>query len=146
MTRTTQTPYFEGKFENIEIHVHRLEIEQWGSVTDGVLFDETPYSGIWLDMDVVGLPTNKNIVGRLFIILKSKSETDGSALFLEGNYMIKAANDTESADTFCKLIQFMFGWTTKYVDENNIVGKDGSKFIVPEFPYSKKDFIGSFPG
>ncbi|MBK7885640.1 MAG: hypothetical protein IPJ81_19025 [Chitinophagaceae bacterium] len=128
------------RFENIMIEAVKLDVEIVSELNKDILLHDTPYTGIWHNMKVDGIPDYKNLVGNLYIIFKNQSEKDNSALYLSGSFVVRADKSTEVADSFNKLIQHLFDWATKHVEEKNIVGEDGSKFIVPKFLYSKYDF------
>jgi len=52
----------------------------------------------------------------------------GMALFFEGLFVVNAGIEAEAADTFCKLVQYIFEWINNYVEENDVRDKSGKKF------------------
>jgi hypothetical protein len=136
---------FDEKFENIHIYARKIDVQQVTEVNVDFIHD-TPYTGIWSTMYVDGLPLSKNLNGSILLVFRNQGEDlPGMALFLDGTFIVKAGIETESADTFCKLIQFLFDWINLYVDENAIKDNNGNKFIVPDLLYSKERFRFAFP-
>lgn len=138
------TEYFEVKFEGIEIHLHKIEVEIIHEVNPEMFMLNTPYTGIWHDISVNGLPENKNMVGKLFIIFRDQNDYK-MALWLEAKLIVRADADTKAASNFCKLTQYLFQWIKEYVTKNEIVNAKGQLFLVPEFAYSDSHFQYAFP-
>ena len=135
---------FNAKFEDIYIHVHSLDIEQIHEIHPEIFALSTPYSAIWHNMSVNGIPQSKDLVGKIFIVFRDQNDYK-MALFLEGQIVVKADADSKSANTFCKLTQYLFNWVENYVKDNKIKNANGDVFLVPHFLYSSSHFQGAFP-
>lgn len=138
--------HIEAKFEDIYIHAHQIEIDKIRQLNEGILTDRiTAYSGVWHSTVVNGLPENKNIVGRVYVILRNQGEDFNLALATTWEITVRAAGDTKSAATMCKFLQYVFDWMKLYVKEKQIVDDKGKPFIVPDFLYATSQFEQEFP-
>lgn len=132
-------------FEDIHIHVSSLYITEIHEVLMDVFPHSSPYVNIWEDINVNGLPTYKDLVGKLYIFFRNQGKDERLALSLDIQIRVKASGDSQAANTFCKTIQFLFDWTDKWIAENDIRDQYGERFIMPVFLYSKAHFQGAFP-
>lgn len=135
---------FEIKFEGIDIHVHKLDIEIIHEVNPEMFILNTPYTGIWHDTSVHKSFDSKDIVGKVFIIFRDQNDYK-MALWLETTITVRAAADTLSANTFCKLTQYLFIWLNEYVKANEIKNAKEQLFLMPDFGYSESHFQYAFP-
>ena len=91
------------------------------------------------------MPERKDIVGEVQVLFKDGGGDIEINLFINCNISAQAGRDSESADTMCKFIKWLFGWTSSYIIENNITDKNGKLFTVPEFKYTKDSFKQGYP-
>jgi light-regulated signal transduction histidine kinase (bacteriophytochrome) len=144
-TESLQTEKFQDKFENLNIYIHQIEVERIDTVIDAVFPYNTPFTGIWNNTNNHFYPPDeKEIVGKIFLMLKNQAEDSKSAIWVDTQFRVSANNGTYS-DIVCKFVQYLFDWIEKYVRENNIEDVNGTKFIVPGFLYSKEHFENAFP-
>jgi hypothetical protein len=136
--------YFQDSFEGLEIHIHQVEINEFSQVNDGVFMPSTPFSGVWENIGITGMPYEKNLIGKIMLLLKSQHEKSKMGLFITFTGIAKANAGDKTALIVCKYIQYLFEWTKKYAEENHLKDKEGNNFVVPEFLYSQELFEGNF--
>jgi hypothetical protein len=135
-------PSIDITFENINIHLHKVEVIR----VNGQTKYNPPYSWVGQDMAVIGRPRERNLMGTILLQFFNFGQDINLSLVLYGIGIVKASENTKSADTFCKLLKYLFIWMNDYVEKNEIKDKNEKPFIVPEFLYSKENFEGVFPG
>jgi hypothetical protein len=136
---------FNANFENIRISANNFTISKTHEVLGEIFTDQIPFSQVWADMSVNGLPGKRNLTGIVSLVLRNQGKDNGTAIHLYSFITIEAAESTKNADNFCKLVQYLFDWVGKYIDENNVLDRTGIKFKVPEFLYSSASFEKAFP-
>jgi hypothetical protein len=146
MSENYDLPPFEERFNNLELHITKLNFEKFNSITsDDFLNYKTPYSRIFVDIKDYPEIDYKILVGKVLLMLKSHGDKHTSILSLNTTLSVKAIGDIATAESFCTLIKYLFELTTEYVDKTNITDANGERFVVPTFPYSKEFFQSRFP-
>lgn len=140
MIETNTIVGFTGTFENLTIQVTEIIVEQFVALLNSNLPKDTAYSNIWQDTNSSFLGDELDLRGKINLFLKNQRDYDMASLFFTISFRTKAANEIDTVSVFTKTVQYFFGWLKEYVKEQNILGKDGNPFIVPEFPYSKAHF------
>lgn len=145
MEEKLQSENFRDKFENLDIYISKIDVERIDNVIDEAFPRNTPFTGVWHNTNVhFYKPLEKEIVGKIFLMLKNQTNGSKSALWVDVQFLVSANNDSTSS-MICKFIQYLFDWTIKYVEKYNVIDINGSHFLVPEFLYSREQFINSFP-
>ncbi len=145
MTEKYDLPPFEAKFQNLEIHITKLSFEKLNPIpADDFFNNKTPYSSIFVDIKDYPETEYIFLVGKIYLMLKSQGDKHTSIIFLKTTLSVNATGDKEPANSFCKLIKYLFELTTKYVDETNISDVTGERFVVPTFPYTTESFQSQF--
>lgn len=146
MNETIKVDEFNARFEELDIWVSKIEIERINDIRLEVLDKQTATTGVWHNANFVGYPDNKQLVGKFFLILRNQGEDFNLALWVDASARVSGSNGSEECAVVCKYLQFLFGWMKEYVEKNGIEDRNGKPFIVPEFHYSKDQFLGEFPG
>jgi len=131
---------FIGKFENLTINVTGIIVEQFVALSNSNLPKDTSYSNIWQDTNSSFLGDTLDLTGKIHLFLKNQRDYDMASMFFTISFRTKADHEIDTASVFTKTVQYFFGWIKEYVKEQNILGKDGNPFIVPDFRYSKSHF------
>jgi hypothetical protein len=145
MVLMQEIPDFSAHFENIRILANHFGVSKIHDVLSELFAEQVPFSQVWADMSVNGLPAKRNLTGIVTLILRNQGKDNRTALHLTSYITIEASPETKSADNFCKLIQYLFDWVRNYVDVENITDRFNEKFIIPDFLYSSSHFEATFP-
>lgn len=140
MIETNKVTGFTSKFENLNIQVTEIIVEQFVAIHNSNLPKDTGQSNIWQDTNSSFLGDTLDLRGKIHLFLKNQREYDMASLFFTISFRTKAEHEIDTVSVFTKTVQYFFGWIKEYMKEQNILGKDGNQFIVPEFPYSKAHF------
>lgn len=131
---------FSDKFENLTINVTEIIVEQFVAIPNSNLPKGTGQSNIWQDTNSSFLGDELDLRGKIHLFLKNQRGYDMASLFFTISFRAKAEHEIDTVSVFTKTVQYFFGWIKEYVKEQNILGKDGNPFIIPEFPYSRSHF------
>lgn len=131
---------FSDKFDNLTINVTGIIVEQFVALSNSNLPKDTGQSNIGQDTHSSFLGNTLDLRGKLYLFIKNQRDYDMSSLFFTISFRTKAENEIDTVNVFTKTVQYFFGWVKEYVKEQNISGKDGNPFIVPDFLYSKSHF------
>lgn len=135
----------QDKFENLDIYIYSIEVEEIKDVNQEMFPFNTPFTGIWHNTNThFYLPNRKEIVGKIYLLLKSQADKSTQGLWIASKLRVSAQDDL-FANMVCKLIQYLFEIISKYVTDNNVRDDAGNHFVIPSFLYSKSQFEGAFP-
>lgn len=128
---------FTANIENLTINVNEIIVEQFVALPNSNLPRDTAFTNLWQETKSTILGNDLDLRGKIHLFMKNQRDYDMTSLFLTISLRVKAHDEIDTSNVFTKSVQYLFGWTKKYAEENDILGKDGNPFIVPEFPYSK---------
>jgi len=141
MNETIHVDPFEAKFEDVRMHFHKLSLTFLNEVVPEATPRKTAYTGIFESVVINQyLPTGKDCVGNIIVIFRNQGKDFNSCLQLDCSILASSPSEKSGRSLFCKIIQYLFEWTEKYVDEKSINDKSGEPFIMPKFLYAKDQF------
>ena len=136
---------FETAIEDVHLYCRKMIVRVIEDVLLDVFPAATPYTSVWSNLDVNGLPEHKDLMGSVEIFFRNQDSDDRMALSLEIPIRVLAKGDTAAADTFCKVIQYFFDWATRWVKDNDLRDSSGRRFVMPAFAYSHSHFEQALP-
>lgn len=135
---------FQARFEDIIIHAHKAQFQLMYEAVeiDTNSDDRLPgTSGVYnFGITTYAQEGKKEVVGDLQIVFRNQGDDFNLCLFLILSFSAHSKVDENGKSIFCKLIQYLFDWTSIYIRENDIKDSDGKYFIMPPFHYSKDSF------
>jgi hypothetical protein len=136
---------FEDKYDNLTINVKEVEIERFTVLLNSQADKNAGLSNVSEDTHSSQIGSDLEMKGKIHLFLKNQHAVDLGALYIIFDFRTKAINDIDVANVFTKMLEYIFSWTKKYVEQNNIKGNDGSRFIVPDFGYTRDYVKRLFP-
>jgi len=141
MNESIEVEPFEAKIEEVEANFHRLKVR---FLTE-VIIEGTPrisgYTGVFHQVQIHHYtPAGKDCVGEIVIMFRNQGADFSSCLELSCSIIASSKTETSGRSLFCKVIQYLFEWTEKYIEEKNINDATGEPFILPRFLYGKDAF------
>ena len=135
---------FENNFESINIYGEKIRIEPTRTIVKNE-FEKTTFTNIWTNMDQGMSATTKSIIGDIYMIFRNQGDDNILTIFLSGNFTLQGDKNLEYADLFCRFVKYLFKLVSDSIEKYNVVDKNGKKFIISQFHYSKNDFKNTFP-
>ena len=141
MNESIQVEPFEAKFGDVEMKFHNLKL----IFLTEVIIEGTPgitgYTGIFHNVEIhQSAPTGKDCAGEIAIMFRNQGKEFSSCLELRCNLVASSKEEKSGKSLFTKMIQYLFEWTERYVEEKSIKDISGEPFILPKFKYSKDQF------
>ena len=141
MNETIHVDPFEARFEDVVMHFHKLSLTFLNEAIPAPTPGNTAYTGVFESVVFHHYaPTGKDCSGNIIVIFRNQGKDFNSCLQLACSIVASSSSETSGRSLFCKIIQYLFGWTEKYVDEKSINDKSGEPFIMPKFLYTKDQF------
>jgi hypothetical protein len=136
---------FDAAIEDIHLYCRKMVVRVYEDVLLDVFPVPSPYTSIYPSINVNGLPEHKDLMGSIDVFFRNQGPDDRMALLLEIPLRVHANGDTAAADTFCKVVQFFFGWAGEWAKEKDLRDSSGQRFVLPAFAYSRAHFEQAFP-
>jgi hypothetical protein len=128
-------------FQGLSIYIDQMAIEILGKMPDGIC----PFTSVTHLALFHHSATDKTLVGDVHIIFRSQGEDQNFGIMTMAKLSAKGGIEYSEANIFAIVVQYLFDWTNKYVNEINLLDNKGGKFIVPVYPYSAAHFEQAFP-
>jgi len=145
LNETVAIDSFNAPFENLHLYFSHLEISKIEGVDLAAFPPASPYCNIWHDLSVNSLNSYRDLVGKVYIFFRNQGKDQTLALSLDCQVRVKAPGDTMAADSFSKLVQYLFDWIGKWVKDNDIRDQSNTPFVMPAFLYSATHFEQALP-
>jgi hypothetical protein len=138
-----ETP-FQSEFEGLKFYVYNAEIEKFNGIMEDSFSHKSPFVRTISDTNFhFYLPSRRELVGKLFFLLRSRDDICKAGVWLEIQLRAHGIADSD-AEVFYKVAKFWFNWLENYCKEYPITDENGNAFIVPDFPYSMESLLIDF--
>jgi hypothetical protein len=118
MNETIHVDPFEAKFEDVGMHFYKFSLTFLNEVAPQTTPKNTAYASVFESVVIHHYaPTGRDCVGTILIIFRNQGKDFNSCLQLNCSILASSYSETSGRSLFCKIIQYLFEWTEKYVDE-----------------------------
>ena len=133
------------QFEDLDIHFNTLDCKILQLVGDAT-YKNIVYSNVFPAMVTHRDHDDKKIlVGDIIVALRNQGEDKDLVIQINATLSVSSLTDKESASIFCKLIHYLFEWTSSYIKDNSLTDMSGKDLIMPNFHYSTNQCKNAFP-
>ena len=131
-------------YENLTVEIHEISIRQIKSIKKSNIPQDTSFSNVYESLLFSQTGNDLSMTGEIILYLKNQNNLDNKTLSLDIRISVQAINEIDRPNVFAKTLNYIFNWTKKYINSENIKGFDDEKFIMPDFKYGSSHFLDQF--
>ena len=128
-------------YQGLSIYIDQMAVDILGKMPDGIC----PFTNVTHLALFHNSATDKTLVGDVHLIFRSQGEDKNFGIMTMAKLSAKGGIEYSEANIFAIVVQYLFEWTTEYVNKTELFDNKGGIFIVPAYHYSAAHFEQALP-